>query len=405
MRRTVGLLALAGIVAAVALAWTTCSGPAAVDAPPVGDGGAPAPRTGTPPTRAPRPERLSRPRAARPGEAPGSPAAATSGPAPEAVAAPMIAGELPEDALGTGPCELFLNLVDDSTGAPLAAKVRLWRLGVPEDERWTAGDHVQKKGNVPAEGIRWSALPAGRYLVQVDAQRRAAAAIPVVALDRAASVTVRAQMPRTFPVRVIVCDAFGGRIDSASVKRGAGGSSLRSPRPPVAVVPRRPRVEDTSATFGMGGGSSSFFTSRRATPIVGGPDGFELGTITEGSNEGEPRATWTLSFAEGCNVDVRAVGEEAGKGTYVAFTEPLAPIVAGVHLPDGRLAADAGAKVTAACIAVLRGPTDPADRWRDAVVEVRVALGGFLDATFEHRVGESPPQIVMAAAGAEFEVK
>jgi len=346
-------------------------------------------------------KRPPRERAAVPAPAPAE-SPTESAPAPDYVfPAVDVAGELPADALGTGPCVLHLSLVDGDTGAPVAAKVRLWRLAVPADAHWTAGEHVQRKGDVPKEGIEWRDLPAGRYLVQADAQRSGAAPIPEIVLDGEATVQARLAMPRAIPVRVVVFDAYGNPIERALRGRRSGGSSTRSPVPPDAVTPREPRVERSSVVVMGHGGSSGWVSGGRRGPapeIVAGPDGFDLGTVGEGSRESTPNVRMGLQFEGLCDVEVRSTGDEAAKGTFVAFTEPVPPLAANVRLPDGRLATEAGARVTGTCRAVLRRPEDPPDRWRDAVVEVKVDLDGFQTLAFEHRLGEPPPEKTMSPA-------
>jgi hypothetical protein len=138
-----------------------------------------------------------------------------------------------------------------------------------------------------------------------------------------------------------------------------------------------------------------------AQGIVAGPDGFDLGTVAEGSRESTPNVRMGLRFEGLCDVEVGATGDEAATGTFVAFAEPVAPLASNVRLSDGRLASDAGARVTATCRAVLRRAGDPLDRWREAVVAVRVQLDGWQDLSFEHRLGEPPPEKTMEKAEAK----
>ena len=77
----------------------------------------------------------------------------------------------PLDFTLPGPCSLFLVLTNDETGKPFASRVELYRLGLPADEHFTAGDRYEKWAKVKREGTWIRDLPAARYRIVVSEQR------------------------------------------------------------------------------------------------------------------------------------------------------------------------------------------------------------------------------------------
>ena len=62
-----------------------------------------------------------------------------------------------------GRCALRVRLLDQVTGRPFASEVELWRLDLPDDESWTAGDQRQATAHVDPDGHTFADLPAGCY--------------------------------------------------------------------------------------------------------------------------------------------------------------------------------------------------------------------------------------------------
>ena len=88
----------------------------------------------------------------------------------EAVTAANLGGKTP--AVERGGCALRIRLLDEVTGKPFSSDVELWRLDLPEDEDWTAGDHLQATKNVGPDGGTFTDLPTGRYRIVVRGQSR-----------------------------------------------------------------------------------------------------------------------------------------------------------------------------------------------------------------------------------------
>jgi hypothetical protein len=304
---------------------------------------------------------------------------------------PLNPGELPDDELGTGDCVLRLRLVDDDGGRPVESAVRIWRYGVAASSRYTAGDQVQRRIDVPAAGAVVTGLPPGRYRVEVDAVRRAAEDPPEFTVAGETDEVVRVATPRSFPVRCVVVGQDGARLNSALHRTGTYAWESPQPRPaPAWSAPRRsvrPGSASRSSPDTTGGVWGADAPPER---IVAGVFGFELGVIAESSRGAVYRASHLLDFDGSSTVRVWAGSQDAGRGDYVAVTVPLDVLVAHVRLGDGRSLSDAGATVTATSNAVARTPQSPPDLWRTVPVSVTVSLPGYAPLRFEWRAADPP---------------
>jgi hypothetical protein len=114
-----------------------------------------------------------------------------------------------------GDCAISLRVLDAETEQPVASTVDLWRLDAPGNEHWTAGDQLQATADVPVEGARIEALPAGVYRPVCLAARYSAEDPPPVRVEGALTeVTFRILVPRKFDAH----DPIKGRRS-----RDAGG--------------------------------------------------------------------------------------------------------------------------------------------------------------------------------------
>jgi hypothetical protein len=89
-----------------------------------------------------------------------------------AVPEPNAANETPvTPPIESGSCALELTLVGAETGKPVASEVHLYRLDIPANARWRAGDHLHAQFSIPVTGHRVDNLPAGRYRLDCAVQR------------------------------------------------------------------------------------------------------------------------------------------------------------------------------------------------------------------------------------------
>ena len=88
---------------------------------------------------------------------------------------------------------------------------------------------------------------------------------------------------------------------------------------------------------------------------------------------------------EGNLVHCRITSDLAGDTTFLAPGVPITVLAAAVTLPGGEPAIDAGASVTARCIAVPVRTGESSAAWRGVPVTVKVELAGYESAEFEWR--------------------
>ncbi len=303
-------------------------------------------------------------------------------------------GELPDDQLDVGDCVLTLRLDDRETGKPVASAVRIWRVAVSANSKWSAGDQVQRKVDVPSAGAVITKLPAGRYRIEVDGENATADDQPEFELRDKLEMTVRVSAPRTLPVRCSVVDAYGAVV--ANARRRAGQASWASSRPRAAPPWSSPRRETGAAPTSPGWEFSAPSPADRAPPrdLVVGPQGFDLGSIEEGTRVRSYSRSDSLEFDGRNSLHVAIDGRRIGTGTFVGVAVPLRDLVAHVLTPSDRSAFDLGAVVSAECDAVLRTADAPSDLWRTVGVKVKIALDGFEPLEFTWRAADLPLAIV-----------
>jgi len=181
-------------------------------------------------------------------------------PPDEAVTAVNPGGMTP--GMERGGCALRLRLLDDVTGKPFTSDVELWRLDLPEDEEWTAGDLLQAERNVGPDGGTFADLPAGRYRVVVHGQSFLAEDDPPAFLVRRAftdlELSVRA--PRSHRVYLQVFDERGREMRTAKLRHHDWSWASDGPADPAWARRREPKRASASLNRsivvggGIGGG-------------------------------------------------------------------------------------------------------------------------------------------------------
>ncbi|MCG3134700.1 MAG: hypothetical protein HMLKMBBP_02046 [Planctomycetes bacterium] len=374
MSRRALAAAAALVLAAALLARTACRGDDAQVA------GPPAP-AGSRDAR-PEPTRPQRPRVER------AEPEASGGASPHAVA-----------QVG----ELRIVVVDADAGTPVRTDLRLWRLGVPEDAEFTAGDVLAGESASDAEPVFRDLVP-GTYRVQLDGQRRDAEDPPAFGVAAGEVMqAVRFAAPRSFEMSFFAFDEEGRALTEASSKSGRRRTSEMHPGVPTWANPRQSKSAETVGVGGGGRFATSSGTVARDRARVRPSGAFDLGTQAESGRTSSSRHAWSFTF-EGrlaAQLDVRS--EDAGRGDYVAVVPLLANVPRfdeHVFLPDGRRAVEAGAKIEACVIPVLRteGGADPLG-WT-APFRVTCALDGYerLEVTVARDTATIPDWTMKAAA-------
>jgi hypothetical protein len=305
----------------------------------------------------------------------------------------ILDSELPADPMERGSCELFLNLVDDETGAPVEASVQLWRLNAPGNEHWTAGDRRQERANVGFLGRLFVGLPEGSYRAVCSGQRESAPDLPAFEVTCPRTLhAIALAAPRSFRLFVDVFDSTGLPIAGARLGPAIWTVSFG---PPAWARTRGLRSgEFTDVSESVAG-----ISSEEARWIRPGPQGFELGPFLEADRLEGGASSVTLDIPGYSSVVCPLSLAEGRDAHLIALSVALAEIGAQLRLEDGRDALEAGVAIEARC--VPRAAPDPRGTrdWRDLPIEVRVRHPDHQELNFEHRLSDGPwPRLVLQRA-------
>jgi len=325
-------------------------------------------------------------------------------------AEPTYDSELPADQFERGVTTLRLRLRSDIDGEPVEMKVRLWRLGVPEDATWTAGDEVCATLVVPTGGAAVDRLPPGRYRLECRDRRSPSHDPPEFTLEKDGGERV-IEVPNRpwFRVRLLLADETGARIESSVSRRGGSASGFHTSQGNAApgwATPRRSKSADWASFSSSGPGglaAGDGVGERTGTPVHATPDRcFDLGRRQE-DRTGEYHR-WTHWFHTENRNDVIVsvwkdpINEDA---TFVGVAAPRDVLLAHVVGPDGTRLDPATAKIELLCRAVRHEWTPPADAWRTVPVHVKIVKPGCEPLEFDwtaatadapHALVASPPK-------------
>jgi len=295
---------------------------------------------------------------------------------------PLCEGCLPDDQMDSGDATLRLRLRGDVDGSPVETKVRLWRVDVPENDAWTAGDEVRATLVAPKDGAVVDRLPAGQYKLECLDRRHGATDPPEFTLSTGVNQRdVAVPNRRWFRLRLMVVNEAGSPI-ARSVRREGGVSTGSSGEPgilpPEWAIPRRSRDSDSPIQRFWGGSCGDGVGGER-TPVQATPDGFfDLGRHQEDS--AWRRRWWSCSFL----TDARSIvavsmwnNDKTGVDTtLVGVATRIDVLVAHVTGPDGLPVDPEAATIEAWCTAVHLPWTPPADAWRTVPVHVKIVKPG-----------------------------
>ncbi|MCK6458603.1 MAG: hypothetical protein L6Q95_01755 [Planctomycetes bacterium] len=320
-------------------------------------------------------------------EAP-EPAPGEAAPAPEA---PSVRG----DPVERGECAIFLRVLDAKTEQPVASTVDLWRLDAPGNGDWTAGDQLHVTAEVPAEGARLEGLPAGVYRPVCLAARYSSDDPPPFLIEGALTeVAIRAETPRSLYAYVKVVDPRGVPMPTGGVRGGYHRGWTDRERRPAWTTGRLPRGGGVASSLPARVGGRGGTRSSSTKPVPQPAEGFRLGPFPEDTKKSAVLHYFTVQV-EGCgDVRVAVPGTAADGSTFLGLSVPLATVPGDLRMRDGRTIAEAGGKVSATFVAVPLDASAPAPLLSDRPFHVYVAVPGFKDLSFEHRLGEPIPSLV-----------
>jgi hypothetical protein len=314
-----------------------------------------------------------------------------------AAEAALATGDAGAETADRGQCVLRLRLLDEATGQPLASHVELWRLGLPEDERWTAGDERQLTTHMGPDGCAFSRLPAGRYRLAVRGQSFVVDDDPpaFVVRDAVTDLALPVCAPRSHRVYLRMFDQRGREHRTAEFRRHCSTSRSRPPTEPAWARRRRPKGASAHVGLqaGVGGGGGAYGGEWRVAPWT--EAGFDLGCFREDTRWERRTTKVSLVVARHSNVFLSVSGRLDSERTYVAAAVSLEELHDLVFLPDGRRALDAGALFEVRSRAVEVKPPLSPDAWRSEPVRVRVALAGYDLLIFDYHLDRpTRPQVM-----------
>ena len=288
-------------------------------------------------------------------------------------------GDVPSGALTYGTAMLRLGLRDDRSGDPVAMKVRLWRLEVPEDAAWSAGDEMRTALDVPEYGVTIGRLPAGRYRVQCLDARDAPDPPEFEISDGVNERDVPVPVRRWFRVRLRLVDEQGEVIPRSMRCEGGGPRSIGSwdDDPPHWASPRQPKSgEPYSIAFRSGAVGHAY--PQDTGPIVSadGDGYFFVGRYREPSRGGYERSSMSFEAESraGVGVGIGWNDEPGVDSTFVGVAPSHVALLAHVILPNGDAVDPTDARVGAWCAAEQHAWAPPADAWRSIPVSVTVTV-------------------------------
>jgi len=292
----------------------------------------------------------------------------------------------PRDFARPGPCSLFLVLTNDETGKPFASRVELYRLGLPADEHFTAGDRYEKWAKVKREGTWIRDLPVARYRIVVSEQRFESEDPQPFGVEGAETrVSLPVPRPREYEAHLVILDESGVRVSGGGVRGGGTRYHSRDTRPSWLVERelRHPeRYRDKA--YGRTGHASSL--GARYSTDEQTAEGFRMRPWRQSTKWSHSSTSYKWR-KEGWTPVLLGVSHDGeGDRRYVGATRRVGPILDSIRLPDGGRAVDAGAKVHLYTLAV----EEARDAWRRCFTTVSVALEGYAPLLFELPIGEQP---------------
>jgi hypothetical protein len=297
-----------------------------------------------------------------------------------------VPGEVPEDQLERGEASLHFRLVGDTDAAPVAMRVRIWRLGVAESDTWTEGDEVRGTFEVPTRGDVATRLPTGRYRFQCLDLRHDGEDPPEFVVnggknERVLPVANR----RTLQIRVRILDESGAPRTHAVIGDGGGGSSHSSgaSTPPWATAREAkvgPRTgESRTSTRACGPGHPGVAVDADSQGA------FPLRSLRESGVGGRQDHSYELRVDDDACATVRVSDRISTDTTYLWVVPRAAALLTHVIRPDGTAIDPAKARVDVTSEPLECAWDPPEGAWRSVSVRVRVHCEGFQPITFVWR--------------------
>jgi len=188
---------------------------------------------------------------------------------------------------------LRLELRERASGEPRQGQIQLWRLGIPAEKGWTAGDEHVGDFQVPKEGLEIPNLAPGRYRAASDAHAGTAPDLPEFELKGPRTETVlRVDGPQEREAWVEIFDVRGQLFEQAEFKPSSRSGRARQP----SWLRLRAQIAEDGSEIrsGIGGGFHSSSSEQGWRKLKRGAHGFSLGREREDGGLYETTRTFLL---------------------------------------------------------------------------------------------------------------
>lgn len=323
-------------------------------------------------------------------------------PTVDAVPPESIRDILATDEMDWGTATLRLRLRDDRDGRPAEMPVRLWRLGVPADATWNAGDEMRASLIVRERGVTVERLPAGRYRVQCLEARDGSDPPEFDVRNGSNERELAVPSRRAFRVRLRLVDERGEvvrrSIQWETLEPAFGVVSVESA--PSWATPRKRTLGDRERFFDLG----IHCEHVRITPMLAPDrDGYlDLGQLREPDRRAYSEQRMPIRFDSRARIDLTVSERFGTDSTLLGVAPSIDALLAHVTFPDGGSVDPADARVDAVSDAERHDWDAPADAWRSVPVHVTVTVDKHLPLKFvwtgatadlEHRLVPLPPRV------------
>lgn len=285
------------------------------------------------------------------------------------------------------PAKATLQLSLREAGSVREGGLQLWRVEIPAEPGFTAGDEYIGSFHAGAEGVAIPDLVPGRYRALCEAHSCRAA--PLAAFEVKAPRTelaLEVVSPRGREVWVDLVDVHGVGFETAQFMYG--GRSGRQ-RLPDWLHPRSKIEADGSIqTIGVGGGLDSSSVDRGWRKLKRGEHGFAIGPVLEDGSIYETSSGFQLRVPEHGTVSGTLRNDGHDEQRFRMLLVEKGSLEGLFTLPDG--------KPVDLNYVRLETPLEPdtqprpAQWWLDVPVSISVTVPGYERLEFVQRLREGP---------------
>jgi hypothetical protein len=286
--------------------------------------------------------------------------------------------------------ELHVVLRDRASGESREGRIQLWRIGVPAEPGWTAGDERVGEYRVVAAGLAIPGLVPGRYRATCDIHARSRADLPEFAVSAPRTeVALQVEPPREREVWVEIFDARGQAFETAEFKPGSRRGSLRQPE--WLHLRRQVEADGSEITPGRAGGyTSSSSAHQNWRKLTRGAHGFSLGLESEDGEFWETSRAITLRVPDHGTVGGSVRFDSPEEQRYRVLLVEKGSLEGLFTLPDGG-ELDLGRLHIQTPLEPEVLPR-PAEWWLDVPVRIAVQSPGCRRLELEFRLREGLPR-------------